>query len=240
MNEIWYPVVGYEGLYEVSTRYQVRRKCANGWRMLKGKGSSTNRHVTLSRKSKYRSVAISDLLSAAAKGGAYPLKPPYLLKPEKRAVPKKSSKAPTVHAVCNESRQYSYNKDDYNEIVEPDGSIRLVPKNQFWDIDIFGDIKRHETGDLSDIGTYPNSNQASYAAAQLRRAAMIIKACLVVAPNFRANFTERQEKYCIRYQVNAGKWYYYPKSNSTGYEIGCVGSEEQAKKACALLTSWTK
>lgn len=238
MGVIWLPVVGYEKLYEVSSQREVRRNLSDGsFRMLKGKGNSSRKHVTLSKNSKYRSVAINDLYDAAA---TRERNPAYLLVPAKRAIPKKSAKAPSVQAACSESRQLTYSRDEYTEVKETDGSIRLVPKNQFWDIDIFGDIERHETGDLSDIGTYPNSNQASYAAAQLRRAAMITKACLIVAPNFRANFTERQDKFCVRYNALERKWYYYPKSNSTGYEIGCVGSKEQAKKACALLTSWTK
>jgi hypothetical protein len=73
--EVWKPVVGYEGLYEVSDQGRVRSLTGTRWngqkihafkgRLLKPQCTGRYQHVALSRDSRVRSVKVHQLVAEA-------------------------------------------------------------------------------------------------------------------------------------------------------------------------------
>lgn len=115
----------------------------------------------------------------------------------------------------------------------------------YYAVDGDGDPVDFEWGEhASDIwrknfhNIWPTKNLAKKAAEYMRRSNAVIRACLLVDPDFVPDWENRKaEKYSASYNARDGEWNIFP-NYVVAVASAYVSTEDKAVQVCALLTKW--
>lgn len=154
----------------------------------------------------------------------------------------------------------SMNEEIYTRVEHDDGRIEFIPKlvekedKDF--VPVNGDNYHYPTdmgsvreyiygGDKVDKAlhknfiTYPTKELAEKASLLIKRNNAIVKACLLVDPDFVPNWNDKDgKKYFVYYNHHYDKWYsqrFYP---TFVISSSAVSSEEKAEEVIELLNKW--
>jgi hypothetical protein len=145
----------------------------------------------------------------------------------------------------------------YNRVDHADGRVEFSPKraadldwvpvdgDQYFYISTMGHRSESHWGqDGIDDGrikfnnVYKTEEQAIKAAPLMSRCNSIIRACLLIDPNFKPNWVaENEYKYGAIYDCKQHLWL-VSRCHTTRRQSASVSSERKAEKVCALLTKW--
>ena len=166
----------------------------------------------------------------------------------------------------NSKESQELSEESYTKVIHEDGRIEFIPKKVEapekpkdvnyvdWTLNVgeeyhcvwsTGEITQNEfENDPTDKGciqfynTYPTEALVEKASKLMRRSNAIIKACLLVDPEFTPDWEKFYAKRVrVDYNHYTAEWEYtfdgYPQTS-----VAYVSSEEKAKEVCALLTKW--
>lgn len=144
----------------------------------------------------------------------------------------------------------------YNRVEHADGRVEFIPKRAAdldWvpsegtyisvacngeDLGLRWDGDELDLDRLSFHNAFKTHQEARKASALMSRSNAMIRACLLVDPDFEPDWDKRQDKkYCVIYSNMDETWkidFWY----SSNANIAYVSSREKAKQVCQLLTKW--
>jgi hypothetical protein len=135
----------------------------------------------------------------------------------------------------------------FKEEAEKECGVDFVP----WDGEIYffvncrANVQKTENdlceGDKEIINFqnfFPTESQAEKASKLIRRSNAIIRACLLVDPNYEPDWSDRVErKYSVYYCNFQTKWR-VTDSRTANIFVAYVSTYEKAQQVCELLTKW--
>jgi len=100
--------------------------------------------------------------------------------------------------------------------------------------------KGYQSYDLhTNFATYPTREMAEKAAVLMKRNNAIIKACLLVDPDYVPDWTNRKTKFAVYYDHIDSEWVVgWSSFCSSALASAYVSTEKKAIKVCELLTKW--
>lgn len=131
--------------------------------------------------------------------------------------------------------------------LERAGFVRKEPK--YWEpkegvnyayVGSEGDVLFVHTGAISALNfhnCFEKKEQARKAAEYMRRNNAIVRACMLVDPDFVPDWGEPGEKWVVEYNFNRERWDVDCWDN-INCSACCVSTPEKAKEVCNLLTEW--
>jgi len=91
----------------------------------------------------------------------------------------------------------------------------------------------------TNFTTYPTREMAEKAAVLMKRNNAIIKACLLVDPDYVPDWTNRKTKFAVYYDHIDSEWVVgWSSFCSSALASAYVSTEKKAIKVCELLTKW--
>lgn len=130
--------------------------------------------------------------------------------------------------------------DNGVEFVDDSGKKTYYRVSHYgWIVSTFLYKHEYESDSIDFFNIFETKEQAEKAAGLMRRSNAIIRACLMVDPDFDADWmNEEQEKYFFAYDHLNEEWYYSQRDRLNSRPPACVSTEEKAQEVCKLLAEW--
>jgi hypothetical protein len=144
----------------------------------------------------------------------------------------------------------------YNRVDHTDGRVEFIPKRaadlDWVPVDGNAYFKVNDDGFTSELdcdddnidhdyikfhNMFQTKQQSQKASALMRRSNAIIRACLLVDPDFDLDFPDDSSRWTVQYDTNASKWLVV-QWNFINPGAGSVSTLVKAKQVRALLTKW--
>lgn len=140
------------------------------------------------------------------------------------------------------------NLDNYTKVEHEDGRIELIPKAkgvEYWHVHGDGTVDNFDDDghafdkdSLEFHNYYPSEAQAQKAAEYMRRSNAIIRACLLVDPDFEPDWDDNNQKWGCELYDHFDQCWAVAASLHTQLAPAYVSTREKAKQVRDLLIKW--